>query len=338
MSFFIRFTAVFFLLLCVIWPGKYSYADQTTFTLATASKGGTYYPVGEALATLTKVKLQPTKNMSLSAIVTAGSKENIKLLAENKAQFAILQGLYGYYAWNGVGPIATEGPQKEIRSITMLWKNVEQFIVLKERAKTGNIADMAELKGAKVSLGKKGSGTIGSNTIILNNLNIDINSIYDLVYAGYGESINALGDGKIQSMSTPSGVPAMAVTYAYRSMGDKITMLSFNPEQAKQADGGLGLWTPYRIPAGSYPGLKEDVMTIAQPNFLAVRADMDDDSVYNITKLIFENLRFLQNIHKATLEMSAERALDGLPIPLHPGAAKYFKEIGIAIPENLVSK
>ena len=120
-------------------------------------------------------------------------------------------------------------------------------------------------------------------------------------------------------------------------MGEKVTLLGFTEEQAKKADGGLGLWTPYLIPAGSYPGLNNDVMTIAQPNFLAVRADVDEEAVYQITKTLYENLSFLNAIHKATKAMSTDKALSGLPMPLHPGAMRYFQEIGLTIPENLIA-
>jgi hypothetical protein len=121
-------------------------------------------------------------------------------------------------------------------------------------------------------------------------------------------------------------------------MGEKATLLSFTEEQARQADGGLGLWTSYLIPATVYPGLKKDVMTIAQPNFLSVRADIDEETVYLITKTIYENLPFLNAIHKATTAMSTDMALAGLPMPLHPGAARYYREIGLTIPENLIAK
>jgi hypothetical protein len=318
--------------------GNVQAAEDKNFLLATASTGGTYYPVGVALSTLTKVKLQPSHKIGMSAISSAGSGENIKLMRDNEAQFAILQGLYGYYAWSGKGPLAQDGPQKDLRSVSMLWQNVEHFTVLTEKAKTGTIADMADLKGERVSLGKKNSGTIGSNEVILSNLGVDIEKDYDLVYVGYGPSADALQNGQIAAMSTPAGVPASAVTRALATMGDKATLLSFSEEQAKQADGGLGLWTPYLIPATAYPGLKKDVMTIAQPNFLSVRADIDDETVYLITKTIYENLPFLNAIHKATTAMSAEKALAGLPMPLHPGAARYYREIGMEIPGRLIAK
>ena len=313
-------------------------AESKNFLLATASTGGTYYPVGVAISTLTKVKLQPKAKIGMSAINSAGSGENIKLLRENEVQFAILQGLYGYYAWNGKGPLAQDGPQKELRSVSMLWQNVEHFTILSSKAKTGTISDMVNLKGERVSLGKKNSGTIGSNTVILTNLGADIEKDYDLIHVGYGPSADALQNGQIAGMGTPAGVPASAVTRAMASMGDKVTLLGFTPEQAKQADGGLNLWTPYVIPADAYPGMKSELTTIAQPNFLAVRSDIDEETVYQITKTLYENLPFLNAIHKATKAMSKEKALAGLPMPLHPGALRYYKEIGLEIPANLIAE
>ncbi|MFT5702491.1 MAG: TRAP transporter TAXI family solute receptor [Desulforhopalus sp.] len=312
--------------------------ESKNFLLATASTGGTYYPVGVAISTLIKVKLQPTLKIGMSAINSAGSSENIKLLRENEVQFAIIQGLYGYYAWNGKGPLAQDGPQKELRSVSMLWQNVEHFTILSKHAKTGTISDMVALQGETISLGKKNSGTIGSNSVILSNLGADVEKDYDLVHVGYGPSAEALQNGQIAGMGTPAGVPASAVTRALASMGDKVTLLGFTEEQAKKADGGLGLWTPYVIPADAYPGLKDAITTIAQPNFLAVRSDIDEETVYQITKTLYENLPFLNAIHKATKAMSKEKALAGLAIPLHPGALSYYKEIGLNVPETLIVK
>ncbi|THB79384.1 MAG: TAXI family TRAP transporter solute-binding subunit, partial [Desulfobulbaceae bacterium] len=106
--------------LSLLLTGNVNGAEERNYLLATASTGGTYYPVGVAISTLTKVKLQPKQKIGMSAINSAGSGENIKLLRDNEAQFAILQGLYGYYAWNGVGPLKNDGPQKDLRSVTML--------------------------------------------------------------------------------------------------------------------------------------------------------------------------------------------------------------------------
>ncbi len=311
--------------------------EPQNYLLATASTGGTYYPVGVAIATLVKVKLQPKQKIGMSAINSAGSGENIKLIRENEAQFAILQGLFGAYAATGTGPLTNDGPQKNLCSVSMLWQNVEHFIVTADLAKTGTMDDVAGAKGQAAALGRQNSGTIGSNRTILNNLGYDMDSDFELVFAGYGPSAEALQNGQVAFMSTPAGVPVSAVTSAFANMGDKIALLNFTPEQAKKANGAFGdLWTPYMISAGTYPGVDSDVETIAQPNFLAVRCDLPEETVYLITKTMHENLAFLQGIHPATKAMSLEAALPGLPVPLHAGAAKYYKEAGLTVPEKLM--
>jgi TRAP transporter TAXI family solute receptor len=306
------------------------------YLLATASTGGTYYPVGVALSTLVKVKLQPGHGINVSAINSAGSGENIKLLRENQAQFAILQGLYGSYARNGSGPLQQDGPQRNLRAVTMLWQNVEHFVVKSEHAGTGTIADAAKLAGV-AGFGKKNSGSLGSSRTIFGNLGVDIDKQYELFYGGYGALANAMQDGKADLIGTPAGVPVGALTKLFAARGADVTLLGFTEEQARKADGGLELWTPYPIPAGTYPGQEKDVTTIAQPNFLAVRSDVAEEDVYLITKTIYENLGFLQAIHKATNAMALEKAVSGLPMPLHPGAARYFREAGLDVPARLTS-
>lgn len=318
------------------FSGTVQAKDKQSYILATASTGGTYYPVGVALATLSKIKLEPKHHFSLSAISSAGSGENVKLLRENEAQFAILQGLYGAWAWNGEGKVKASGPQTHLRSVTMMWQNVEHFVIRSELAKTGTVADLNDLKGKKFSIGKKNSGTEGSGRQIMSGLNVNPDT-FNLAYLGYGASADALQNGAIDGMNTPAGVPVSAVTRAYAALGDKITMLSFTDEQIKQANDDYQLWTKLVIPANTYPGQVEPINTIAQPNFLAVRDDISDDDVYMLTKTIYENLPFLNGIHKATKTMAVEKALSGLPVPLHPGAARYYQEMGIDVPEHLIS-
>lgn len=312
--------------------------EGASYILATATTGGTYYPVGVALATLTKVKLEPKEKIGMSAISSAGSGENVRLLREGEAQFAILQGLFGYYAVKGVGPVEADGPQKNIRSISMLWQNVEHFLISADKAKTGTIADLVALKGSRAALGAQNSGTIGSSAAILGNLGLDIEKDFDLFYAGYNPSAEALQNGQVAAIATPGGVPVGAVTQLMASAPDSVRLLGFTPEQAKAADGGFDLWTPYPIPAGTYPGQKEDITTIAQPNVLVANENVPEEHVYLFTKTIYENLAFLQAIHPATKAMKLEAALAGLPAPLHPGAARYYREAGLEIPERLIAK
>ena len=309
--------------------------DTRQYILATATTGGTYYPVGVALATLAKVKLEPTENLSMSAISSAGSGENIKLLRENQAQFGILQALFGAWAAEGTGMLEAEGPQPHLRSISMLWVNVEHFVVTNDMAKTGTIDDLKEFNGAPFSIGARNSGTEGSGRTILQGLGIDPDEEFEVAYMGYTPTAEALQNGTVKGANLPGGVPVSAVAQAFAAMGGDLTILSFTEDQVAQANSEFDVWPPYEIPAGTYPGQDEPVQTIAQPNFLAVHEDIPADDVYQITKAMYENLPFLQNIHAATKDMALEKAIAGLPVPLHPGALRFYEEQGIEVPDRL---
>lgn len=310
---------------------------ETKYVIATASTGGTYYPVGVGIATIASLKLAKKHKTTFSAITSAGSGENVDMLQKGEVNFAILQGLFGSMAWQGKAKY--EGaPKKNLRSISMLWQNVEQFTVRKEYAKTGNINDLKNLYGEKFSIGGRSSGSRVSAETIMNSLAIDFNKM-NVQYLGYTPSSTALQDGKIDGMNTPSGPPTSAVTNAFASIGnDKIRVLDFNDKDLKAINDNYPVWTPFKIKAGTYPGQTTDINTIAQPNLLVVTKDTPEETVYLLTKTIYENLPFLNTVHKATKAMSIQKAIAGLPMPLHPGAAKFYKEQGISIPSTLMAK
>lgn len=308
---------------------------EGNYVMGTATTGGTYYPVGVALSTLIKVRLEPTSNISVSAISSAGSGENLKLMDENQIQFGILQGLYGAWAWNGSGPVPKA--YKNLRSVSMLWQNVEHFVVRSSMAETGTMDDMKNLYGESFSIGARNSGTEGSGRFILGKLDIDLEQM-DMAYLGYGPSADSLQNGNIDGMNIPAGVPASAVTRAYANMGEEITTLDVTEEQLAKINSEFELWTPYEIPAETYPNQAKAINTIAQPNILSVRADVPEEDVYEITKTIYANLPFLNNIHPATKAMALEKAIAGLPMPLHPGAARFYREQGLEIPERLIAE
>ncbi|MEX2454095.1 MAG: TAXI family TRAP transporter solute-binding subunit [Rhodospirillaceae bacterium] len=311
-------------------------AQGKDYILNTASTGGTYHPVGTALATLTKVKLLPTEKFSLTAVNSAGSGANIQAMGADTAQFAILQGLFGAYAASGTGPVSE--PQKNVQSITMLWLNVEQFVLANEFVKSGTLSDLIPLKGKSMGMGAKNSGTLESNRVLLRGLGIDIEKDYDLVYAGFGPTADALADGKAVGAGLGAGPPTGALTKLMAANAGKFTLLGVTADEARKVDDGRNLWVPYTIKAGTYPGQDKDVATVAQPNFLAVNADVSDEHVYKLTKSIYENLAFLQAIHNATKVMDIKSAMAGLPVPLHPGAAKYYTEAGLTVPGHLKAK
>lgn len=303
------------------------------YIMGTATTGGTFYPVGVALSTLVRVKLEPTHGLAVSAISSAGSAENLRLMDDDEAQFGILQALYGAWARKGTGPVPKA--YDDIRSVSMLWQNVEHFVMRSDWVETGTIDDLANLYDRGFSIGARNSGTEGSGRQILAGLDIDPEQM-DLAYLGYGPSADSMQNGNIDGMNIPAGVPASAVTSAFANMGDDISILNVTAEQLERINNEYPVWSAYEIPADTYPGQEEAVHTIAQPNILVVNADVPEEHVYQITKAMFENLPFLNNIHPATRDMALEKALDGLPMPLHAGAARYFQEQGLEIPEHLL--
>lgn len=311
------------------------FADAKDYVLNTASTGGTYHPVGTAISTLSKVKLLPKQKFSLTAVNSAGSGANVQALGAGTADFAILQGLYGSYAATGTGPISEV--QENLRSVTMLWQNVEQFILSNDKVVSGTVDDLKAGKGRTMGMGKQNSGTLGSNKVLMSGLGIDIEADYDLVYAGYGPTADALANGQATGAGIPSGPPTGAITKLLAANEGKFTILDITADQAAAMDGGRDLWVPYTIAAGTYPGQDKDINTIAQPNFLAVNANVDEEHVYLLTKTMYENLGFLQAIHPATKAMAVEKAMAGLPVALHPGALRYYKEVGLDVPERLMA-
>ena len=323
---------IFAMGLAVAWqPTLAAAADG--YTLATGRSTGKSFAVGVGISSLAKVKLLPTHKVDVSAVESQGFVDNVRMLQEDRAQFAILQAMFGHFARTGTGTFADEAPDDSIRAIAMLWRDADHFVIDREYLKTGTVADLAELRGMPVSLGVDAPGPIESNRLLLSHLGIDADDRFDLAYLNYRQSAAALKKGEIYAMSTPIRPPAPHVQDLLAQSGGKHTLLSFTDEQIAKADGGLGLWTPYVIPAATYPDQDQDVKTVAKSNLLVVREDVDDEVVYQVTKAMFENLEFLRNIHDAMYETSLDRALVGVPMPLHPGALRYYQEVGLLGPD-----
>jgi hypothetical protein len=308
-------------------------AADDGFMLATGPTTGKSFAVGVGISSLAKVKLMPQHEMDLTAIESDGFVHNVRMLQKNQAQFAVLQAMFGHFVRTGTGTFAGEQPDDSIRAIAMLWRDADHFVMNRAYEKTGTIADLGELRGMPVSMGVNGPGPIESNRLLLSHLGIDLDQAFELKHLNYEQSAAALLRGEIEAMSTPIRPPAPHVANLLASPDAPYTLLSFTDEQIAAADGGLGLWTPYVIPAATYPGQDQDIKTVAKSNLLVVRADVDDEVVYQVTRAMFENLDFLRTIHDAMYETSLDRALVGMPMPLHPGALRYYQEVGLLGPD-----
>ena len=299
--------------------------------LATGTTGGTFYPVGVALSTLAKAEAEA--DFSLTAISSAGSMENIKLLRDNQSQFALVLAIFAAWAYNGEGPIKT--PQSDLRSISGMWPNVEHFVLHSDFVTSGTLSDLNNLDGERYVLGARNSGAEHTGIYILDALEIDYEKKLTLGYMTYGASAGALQDGNIVGMNVPAGPPVTAITQAFAQMRSDMTVLNFEMSQIAAINQRYPLWQAHELPPDTYPYQDQSIMTAASPNVLIVRADVSEKIVYDLTRMLWENLPTLQQIHSATRSMRLEEALYGIPVPLHPGALRYYRERAIQIPDNL---
>lgn len=304
--------------------------------LATASAGGTYYPVGVAMATLVTRKLGPETGLNMSAITSSGSAENIALLLNREADLAIIQSLFGALAWEGRG-MYDGRPVRNLRSLSLVWENVEQIVAYRRNAPTGTVADLDLLHGKRLSIADKWSGTEISARTLLTALGHDPDRDFDLAYLSYGPSVEALQNRRLDAMFLAGGVPTGAVTQAFAAVGpEDLALLEFTPDAIARVRAQYPLWNEYVVPAGTYPGQDQPLHTLSQPNLLVAHAEVDEQVVYDLLACIYGNLPELNRMHRATREMSLGRALRGLPVPLHPGAVRFYREAGLDIPAALL--
>ncbi|MER2127300.1 TAXI family TRAP transporter solute-binding subunit [Solibacillus sp.] len=298
--------------------------------IATASAGGTYYPIGVGLGNIWTEKLVEEK-VSATGQSSAGSVENIQLLKNGEAKVAILQGLIGAQAYEGRGGNFEGRPYKDLRSISMLWSNVEHFVLMDKEIQTGTISD---INGKSFSVGPQASGTEQSTLVMMQGLGLSKENIKP-EYLGYDDIISAMRDGRLDGGSLPAGIPVSAIMDMAAS-GVKASVLDVSDEQLESINSIFNTWFRFTIPAGTYTGIDKEIQTIAQPNFLAVSSQLDEELVYKLTKTIYENIDKVHQIHNSAHEIQLETALNGLPTPLHIGAYRYFVEAGLDIPEHLI--
>jgi TRAP transporter TAXI family solute receptor len=274
-------------------------------------------------------------SLQVDAVTSGGSTENIQLIARGEIDIGITNGVVATLAARGEDVF--EGDARTgLRSLFALWGNTEHHMVLKDMATTGTVDDIAALPG-KYNIGGRQSGARTAANLMLRALGHDPEAIDMEFLASYSEAASALQDRRISAANMGAGIPVASVTELFASLGpDRIAILSFTDEQIAKIDAAHpGLYYSAEIPADTYPGQSEAVPTAEYANLVVADASTDDEAIYSFVKSIFDNLDRVHAIHPAAEVMSIEAALAGLPVPLHPGAVRYFEEVGVDVPDRL---
>ncbi len=299
--------------------GKY------TLTIYTGSgPGSVYFAIGSMLA---KVINQKSEDIEAKGVTSGASVANAKAIGKGEANAAIIQNDVTYYAWKGLYQF--EGnPVKVLRGIATLYPEPVQIVVRAD----SDIKSLEDLKGKKVVVGAAGSGCAATAERVLKAAGVwdDIEPVYQT----FSEAAQSLVLGQVDAEFTVIAYPAPAIDQI--AVKTPVRLLPIPDEIVKKLhDEGYPFYVKVTIPAGTYNGQDEDVQTIAVKSTLVVRSDVPEDVVYEMTKILYESKDQLAEAHQVAKQIDINEAFEGLMIPLHPGAVKYYEEHGIKVPEEL---
>jgi TRAP transporter TAXI family solute receptor len=301
-------------------------AQQTNIAIATGGTGGVYYPLGGAIA---NVLSKYVPGVQATARVTGGSVDNLKLIGSEQSEVALVMVDAALDAYKGEDKF--KGNKVEVRTLMVLYPN-RMHVVSIEGA---GIEKMADLKGKRVSTGSPGSATELMAFRVIEAAGLDKDKDMKRERLGVAESVNAMKDRKIDAFFWVGGIPTAAVTDlgATPALG-KIKMIDHTDTVSKMNAKYGNLYITGVIKAGSYPGQDKDNAIAVVWNILVVNEKMSDKDAYNIVKTIFDKKADIVAVHREAENFVLQNQLKAnSPIPWHPGAAKYFTEMG-ANPER----
>jgi len=293
-------------------------SEKTRVSIATGGTGGVYYPYGGAIAEIINKHIP---NTTATAEVTGASVENVRLVGQGKATLAFTMNDTLYDAYMGQGKFK-DNKIDSLRTILQVYPNVYHVVTLKKNP----IKKLSDLKGKRVSVGSPGSGTEYKSSLVFPALGINYSDmkIYRLSFA---ENTTQLKDGAIDagvwSVAPPtSSIMDLATTH-------DIYIIPFSKKEIETIEKTFPFYSSWIIPKNTYKGQTNDVQTIAVWNSIVCHKDTPEELVYKITKTIFENKKVLLDTHKIAEFTTPETSVAKSPIPIHPGALKYYKEIGV---------
>ena len=288
------------------------------FNITTGGTGGTYYPVGGALA---EVLSNNVENLAATAQAGNASVANCNLILNHETESAFVQNNVAYWAYEGIGSF--EGKKVEnVRGIASLYPEAIQLVALKD----SGINSVEDLKGKKVSVGEQGSG-----------VDFDVQNIFaahgltyddiDKDYLSFSEAAQKIKDKQLDAAFVTAGYPTSSIIDI--SLAREITIVPIAEEKIDKMIETSPYYAKTVIPAGTYQGQEADIVTATTMAMWVVDEQVDEALVYDVTKALWENRDSLEAAHEKGKSVTMDTALDGMAIPLHPGAEKYYKEQGL---------
>jgi TRAP transporter TAXI family solute receptor len=295
-------------------PGAHA---QSFINILTGGTSGVYYPLGVAIG---KIYSDKIPNVKTQVQATKASVENLILLQQGRGELAFTLGDSLKAAWEGDDDAGFKSKLDKLRTIGAIYPNYIQIVATSD----SGIKTLADLKGKSLSVGAPKSGTELNSRAILSAAGMTYKSIGKVEYLPFAESVDLMKNRQLNATLQSAGLGVASLKDL--STSTEITVVSV-PKAIVDKIGPP--FVPAMIPANTYTGQDKDVPTAAVVNYLVTSAAVSEDLAYQMTRLIFESLPELVDAHAAGKAIKLETAATGSPVPLHPGAIRYYKEKGV---------
>jgi TRAP transporter TAXI family solute receptor len=299
--------------------GGSALAQKTQFiNILTGGQSGVYYPVGVALSQLFGKEIPDVRS---TAQVTRASAENLNLLQAGRGELALSLGDAVADAWAGDAEAGFKEPLKNLRGFSATYNNYIQIVASEE----SGIKTLADLKGKRVSVGAAKSGTELNARAIFKAAGLSYKDLSKTEYLPFGESVELIKNRQLDATLQSAGLGVASI----RDLASAVKIRIVPVPRSVVEKVGSAAYVPAIIPANTYGGQTEDVETAAIPNFLITHSKVPDELVYQMAKAMYGNLDTLYAAHNAVRTIKLERAATGMPVPLHPGAERFYREAGV---------
>jgi hypothetical protein len=318
-----RLTLVALLVAALGAPASVGAQQRRLVTIASGWVVGVYYPLAGAMSRIA----YKAKDLNIRATVesSGASVANAQLIGTGDADFALLQNDIAYYAYNGATLAAfKDKPVKNMGGIFTIYPELVHIVA----GRASGVKSVRDLKGKRVALGPQGSGTEQNALQLL--------EIHELRESDLGRAdridaaaaADQLKDGRVDAAFFTTGLGSAVIVDTFIS--GKVVMVPVAGGEGEKLKRKYPFYTIEKIPANTYKGQEREVVTPAVMAMMVARRDLPEDLVYKFTKAIFDDLAQFHAAHSAAKSLTLQSALGGMPIPLHPGAEKFYKEKGVA--------
>lgn len=293
-----------------------AYAD-TYVNILTGGQAGVYYPLGVALE---KIYAENVEGARPSVQSTKASVENLNLIQAGRGEIAFTLGDSLKHAVEGDAEVGFAQPLDKLRTVTAIYPNYVQIVASKE----SGIKTLADLKGKRLSVGAPKSGTELNARAILAAAGISYEDLGKVEYLPFAESVDLMKNRQLDATLQSAGLGVASLRDLANAV--EITVVEVPKEVVEK------IGAPYQaatIPAGTYQGQEADVATASVINYLVTRSDLDEETVYQMTRALYDNLDQMVAAHAAAKSIKLDQSATVSPAPLHPGAERFFKEKGV---------